>query len=209
MGKGFEIDQIEPLENYPTVLIFATGYGTSPIGSLIESGFNADKRSDVKLFYGIRNLDNMAYQITWQWLPFTNSAQKDDLKLYHWVNFCTPKVKLYIFNLVLTTASLPMEYVLTLYHLVSEYPAFLICLSLFLKFLCSLCMDVIRYTDEEYEKYLTDPVAMKLVFSCIYDLILLNSERAFHFASWIHRLILCSYLSFTLDVDKRGERSFV
>ncbi|PRQ22768.1 putative oxidoreductase FAD/NAD(P)-binding protein [Rosa chinensis] len=62
MRKGFEIDQIEPLENYPTVLIFATGYGTSPIGSLIESRFNADKRSDVKLFYGVRNLDNMAYQ---------------------------------------------------------------------------------------------------------------------------------------------------
>lgn len=27
MGKGFEIDQIEPPENYPTVLIFATGSG--------------------------------------------------------------------------------------------------------------------------------------------------------------------------------------
>ncbi|PRQ40235.1 putative sulfhydrogenase [Rosa chinensis] len=62
MGKGFEIDQIEPPENYPTVLIFATGSGISPIRSLIESGFNADKRSDVKLFYGARNLDRMAYQ---------------------------------------------------------------------------------------------------------------------------------------------------
>ncbi|KAL6193321.1 hypothetical protein ACLB2K_034405 [Fragaria x ananassa] len=61
MGKGFEIDQIPP-ENYPTVLIFATGSGISPIRSLIESGFNADKRSDVKLFYGARNLDRMAYQ---------------------------------------------------------------------------------------------------------------------------------------------------
>lgn len=62
MGKGFEIDQIDPPENYPTVLIFATGSGISPIRSLIESGFNADKRSDVKLFYGARNLDRMAYQ---------------------------------------------------------------------------------------------------------------------------------------------------
>lgn len=24
-------------------------------------------------------------QITWQWLPFTNSARKDNLQLYHWV----------------------------------------------------------------------------------------------------------------------------
>lgn len=36
----------------------------SPIRSLIESGFNADKRSDVKLFYGARNLDRMAYQVS-------------------------------------------------------------------------------------------------------------------------------------------------
>ncbi|PRQ48815.1 putative peptidase S8 propeptide/proteinase inhibitor I9 [Rosa chinensis] len=90
----------------------------------MEQGFNADKRSDVKLFYGVRNLDNMAYQINWQWLPFTNSAQKDDLKLYHWVSFCTPKV-----------ASLPMD----------------------------LCMDVIRYIDEEYEKYLTDPFDLRFI----------------------------------------------
>ncbi|WJX89910.1 swr complex subunit [Trifolium repens] len=24
-------------------------------------------------------------KVTWQWLPFTNSARKDDLHLYHWV----------------------------------------------------------------------------------------------------------------------------
>ncbi|BBG94512.1 hypothetical protein Prudu_002818 [Prunus dulcis] len=35
----------------------------SPIRSLIESGFSADTRSDVKLFYGARNLDRMAYQV--------------------------------------------------------------------------------------------------------------------------------------------------
>ncbi|CAN6549548.1 unnamed protein product [Malus baccata var. baccata] len=62
MGKGFDVDRIEPPENYPTVLIFATGSGISPIRSLIESGFSADKRSAVKLFYGARNLDRMAYQ---------------------------------------------------------------------------------------------------------------------------------------------------
>lgn len=36
----------------------------SPIRSLIESGFSADTRSDVKLFYGARNLDRMAYQVS-------------------------------------------------------------------------------------------------------------------------------------------------
>ncbi|KAJ8447632.1 hypothetical protein Cgig2_031686 [Carnegiea gigantea] len=34
----------------------------SPIRSLIESGFGADKRSDVRLYYGARNLRRMAYQ---------------------------------------------------------------------------------------------------------------------------------------------------
>ncbi|KAL2518925.1 FAD/NAD(P)-binding oxidoreductase [Abeliophyllum distichum] len=62
MGKGFDIDQISPAKNYQTVLIFATGSGISPIRSLIESGFGAEKRSDVRLYYGARNLNRMAYQ---------------------------------------------------------------------------------------------------------------------------------------------------
>ncbi|KAJ8758531.1 hypothetical protein K2173_000252 [Erythroxylum novogranatense] len=62
IGKGFEIDRIDPPENFKTVLIFATGSGISPIRSLIESGFSAKKRSDVRLYYGARNLKRMAYQ---------------------------------------------------------------------------------------------------------------------------------------------------
>ncbi|CAL1381685.1 unnamed protein product [Linum trigynum] len=62
MGKGFAIDQIDPPEKYPTLLIFATGSGISPIRSLIESGFGANHRSDVRLYYGARNLKRMAYQ---------------------------------------------------------------------------------------------------------------------------------------------------
>ncbi|XP_015865639.1 fruit protein pKIWI502 [Ziziphus jujuba] len=62
MGKGFDTDRIDPPEDYPTVLIFATGSGISPIRSLIESGFSAAKRSDVRLYYGARNLKRMAYQ---------------------------------------------------------------------------------------------------------------------------------------------------
>ncbi|KAL2546090.1 FAD/NAD(P)-binding oxidoreductase [Forsythia ovata] len=34
----------------------------NPIRSLIESGFGAEKRSDVRLYYGARNLNRMAYQ---------------------------------------------------------------------------------------------------------------------------------------------------
>ncbi|KAJ0257045.1 hypothetical protein HA466_0079820 [Hirschfeldia incana] len=62
MGNGFDVDQIDPPREYPTVLIFATGSGISPIRSLIETGFGADRRSDVRLYYGARNLKRMAYQ---------------------------------------------------------------------------------------------------------------------------------------------------
>ncbi|CAN7020809.1 hypothetical protein IGI04_022253 [Brassica rapa subsp. trilocularis] len=62
MGNGFDVDQIDPPEEYSTVLIFATGSGISPIRSLIETGFGADRRSDVRLYYGARNLKRMAYQ---------------------------------------------------------------------------------------------------------------------------------------------------
>ncbi|PON73718.1 Phenol hydroxylase reductase [Parasponia andersonii] len=62
MGNGFDVDRIQPPEDYPTVLIFATGSGISPIRSLIESGFSASKRSNVRLYYGARNLQRMAYQ---------------------------------------------------------------------------------------------------------------------------------------------------
>nr|XP_017224159.1 PREDICTED: fruit protein pKIWI502 isoform X2 [Daucus carota subsp. sativus] len=59
IGNGFEVEEIRRCE---TVFIFATGSGISPIRSLIETGFNADERSDVRLYYGARNLIRMAYQ---------------------------------------------------------------------------------------------------------------------------------------------------
>ncbi|KAK4763074.1 hypothetical protein SAY86_008842 [Trapa natans] len=62
MGKGFDIARVDPPEEYPTIYIFATGSGISPVRSLIESGFGAHKRSDVRLYYGARNLPRMAYQ---------------------------------------------------------------------------------------------------------------------------------------------------
>lgn len=62
MGNGFDMSRIDPPEKYATVFIFATGSGISPIRSLIESGFCAAERSDVRLYYGARNLQRMAYQ---------------------------------------------------------------------------------------------------------------------------------------------------
>ncbi|XP_076900421.1 SWR1-complex protein 4-like [Bidens hawaiensis] len=62
-------------------------------------------------------------KITWEWLSFTSSARKDDLKLYHWVRVVngTPPTGDYSF---------------------AKY---------------NKSVDVIKYTDEEYEKHLTDP----------------------------------------------------
>ncbi|KAK9105813.1 hypothetical protein Scep_022657 [Stephania cephalantha] len=62
MGKGFEVEEIHPPEAFGTVFVFATGSGISPIRSLIESGFGANERSEVSLYYGARNLQRMAYQ---------------------------------------------------------------------------------------------------------------------------------------------------
>ncbi|XP_022727679.1 SWR1-complex protein 4-like isoform X2 [Durio zibethinus] len=69
-------------------------------------------------------------KITWQWLPFTSSARKDDLQLYHWAR---------VVNGVPPTG----DYSFAKYN---------------------KSVDVIRYTDEEYEKYLTDPVCINLRF---------------------------------------------
>ncbi|KAL8157521.1 hypothetical protein AgCh_002290 [Apium graveolens] len=59
IGNGFEIEEIRTCQ---TVLIFATGSGISPIRSLIETGFNADEKPDVRLYFGAKNLNRMAYQ---------------------------------------------------------------------------------------------------------------------------------------------------
>ncbi|CAL5194548.1 unnamed protein product [Lathyrus oleraceus] len=75
-------------------------------------------------------------KVTWQWLPFTNSARKDDLNLYHWVR---------IVNGVLPTG----DYSFAKYN---------------------KSVDIIKYTDEEYEKYLTDPTWTKEETNELFDL---------------------------------------
>ncbi|XP_044493707.1 SWR1-complex protein 4-like [Mangifera indica] len=75
-------------------------------------------------------------KITWRWLPFTNSARKDDLQLYHWVR---------VVNGIPPTA---------------DYS--------FAKYKKSV--DVVKYTNEEYEKYLTDPTWTKEETDQLFDL---------------------------------------
>lgn len=75
-------------------------------------------------------------KVTWQWLPFTNSARKDDLHLYHWVR---------VVNGVLPTG----DYSFAKYN---------------------KSVDIIKYTDEEYEKYLTDPMWTKEETNELFDL---------------------------------------
>ncbi|XP_021904330.1 SWR1-complex protein 4 isoform X2 [Carica papaya] len=75
-------------------------------------------------------------KITWQWLPFTNSARKDNLQLYHWVR---------VVNGVPPTG----DYSFAKYNKL---------------------VDVIKYTDEEYEKYLTDPMWTKEETDQLFDL---------------------------------------
>ncbi|XP_039069230.1 SWR1-complex protein 4-like isoform X1 [Hibiscus syriacus] len=75
-------------------------------------------------------------KITWQWLPFTSSARKDNLELYHWVR---------VVNGVPPTG----DYSFAKYN---------------------KSVDVIRYTDEEYEKHLTDPKWTKEETDQLFDL---------------------------------------
>ncbi|KAB2617281.1 DNA methyltransferase 1-associated protein 1-like [Pyrus ussuriensis x Pyrus communis] len=66
-------------------------------------------------------------KITWQWLPFTSSARKDNLQLYHWVK---------VVNGIPPTG----DYSFAKYN---------------------KSVDVVKYTDEEYEKHLTDDMWTK------------------------------------------------
>lgn len=75
-------------------------------------------------------------KITWQWLPFTNSARRDNLQLYHWVR---------VVNGVPPTG----DYQFAKYN---------------------KSVDIVKYTDEEYEKYLTDPMWTKEETDQLFDM---------------------------------------
>ncbi|XP_048435333.1 SWR1-complex protein 4 isoform X2 [Pyrus x bretschneideri] len=76
-------------------------------------------------------------KITWQWLPFTSSTRKDNLQLYHWV---------IVVNGIPPTG----DYSFAKYNKVQ--------LSLIV---LGKSVDVVKYTDEEYEKHLTDDMWTK------------------------------------------------
>uniref|UniRef100_A0A151UDH8 SWR1-complex protein 4 n=1 Tax=Cajanus cajan TaxID=3821 RepID=A0A151UDH8_CAJCA len=76
-----------------------------------------------------RKPDGISREVTWQWLPFTSSARKDNLHLYHWVR---------VVNGVPPTGDYSFANLLAVVQSV----------------------DVIKYTDEEYDNYLTDPVGI-------------------------------------------------
>lgn len=60
MGGGFPVERI-PAQDFPTVLLFATGSGISPIKAVIESGL-LGLRKDIRLYYGVRNASHMAFK---------------------------------------------------------------------------------------------------------------------------------------------------
>eukprot|EP00188_Purpureofilum_apyrenoidigerum_P002790 Plantae.Rhodophyta-Purpureofilum_apyrenoidigerum.ctg2853.p1 GENE.Plantae.Rhodophyta-Purpureofilum_apyrenoidigerum.ctg2853~~Plantae.Rhodophyta-Purpureofilum_apyrenoidigerum.ctg2853.p1 ORF type:complete len:296 (+),score=49.56 Plantae.Rhodophyta-Purpureofilum_apyrenoidigerum.ctg2853:271-1158(+) len=62
-GKGFQTSQ--KLQNCKDIMLFATGSGIAPIRAAIESflnGVNPVKRRSVKLYYGCRYPERMAYK---------------------------------------------------------------------------------------------------------------------------------------------------
>ncbi|KAK3139076.1 hypothetical protein QOZ80_5AG0377470 [Eleusine coracana subsp. coracana] len=61
-GNGFAIQNINPPPVAETVFLFAYTEGISPVRSLIEYGFGAHERTDVKLFFADKSLRSMPYQ---------------------------------------------------------------------------------------------------------------------------------------------------
>ncbi|XP_037418774.1 fruit protein pKIWI502-like [Triticum dicoccoides] len=61
-GTGFAIQNINPPEATQKVVLFAAAEGISPIRALIESGFSASERADVRLYYAAKDMQSMPYQ---------------------------------------------------------------------------------------------------------------------------------------------------
>ncbi|XP_024639129.1 SWR1-complex protein 4 isoform X1 [Medicago truncatula] len=76
-------------------------------------------------------------KVIWRWLPFKNSARKDDLQLHHW--------QIQVVNGVPPTG----DYSFAKYN---------------------KSVDITRYTDEEYEKYLANPKWTKEETDQLFDL---------------------------------------
>ncbi|GFR44733.1 hypothetical protein Agub_g6061 [Astrephomene gubernaculifera] len=59
MGRGFPLDRL-PASSTPSVLLFATGSGISPIRAVLDSGALAGR--EVTLYYGTRNEESTPYR---------------------------------------------------------------------------------------------------------------------------------------------------
>ncbi|KDO86887.1 hypothetical protein CISIN_1g0112712mg, partial [Citrus sinensis] len=105
-------------------------------------------------------------KITWQWLPFTNSARKDNLQLYHWVGFgnfwkCFHELGKrsflmwgVVYNIFFNFFGVSHAFQVRVVNGVPPTGDYS-----FAKY--NKSVDVVKYTDEEYEKYLTDPMWTK------------------------------------------------
>jgi ferredoxin-NADP reductase len=60
MGKGFPVGRAPPAE-CPTVVVFATGSGISPVRALIASGALGARPGGVTLYYGVRSPAHLAF----------------------------------------------------------------------------------------------------------------------------------------------------
>ncbi|XP_009118835.1 SWR1-complex protein 4 isoform X1 [Brassica rapa] len=92
-------------------------------------------------------------KVAWQWLPIKSSARKDDLQLYHWV----------ISSLPICCESLSISFFLMPFLLSSQVrvvngvpPTADYSFAKYNK-----SVDISKYTDDEYENHLTDPVWTK------------------------------------------------
>ncbi|KAK2968312.1 hypothetical protein RJ640_021701, partial [Escallonia rubra] len=119
--------------------VYALTGGIAPLMPAIDiSQWKRRAQSENQKEYALKISTTLTLplQITWQWLPFTSSARKDNLQLYHWVR---------VVNGVPPTG----DYSFAKYN---------------------KSVDVIKYTDEEYEKYLTDPTWTKEETDQLFDL---------------------------------------
>ncbi|KAL0744924.1 hypothetical protein Bca101_101029 [Brassica carinata] len=90
-----------------------------------------------------RKPDGISREVAWQWLPVKSSARSDDLQLFHWV--CSLALEPYytkVEHLILSNVMciVRLEWLMMFHH---------------------QSVDVLKYTDDEYENHLTDPVWTK------------------------------------------------
>lgn len=85
---------------------------------------------------GLKKRHSSTKKISWQWLPFTSTARRDNLQLHHWVK-------------IVDGVPPGGDYYFARYN---------------------KTIDIVRYTDEEYEKYISDPSWSRQETDQLFDL---------------------------------------